>query len=91
MRALAHSLKLFQRDLHNLTDLHVAIGIDWHEIVENPVTLDAWLRDSEVQALAETLGVQVERTGSTVGRGKRAVFHLEGSADSIRRESDLEF
>jgi hypothetical protein len=91
LQALSKSLKLWQHELDKLADLHVAIGLNFYDIVEVPAILDAWLLDSEIQALAETLGVRVERIGSTVGRGKRAIFHLKGSADSIRWESDLEF
>lgn len=77
LRALENSLKVWQFELDNLEDLHVVIGIDSYEAVEVPVALDTWLRDSEIQALAETLGAPVERTGSTVGDGNRAIFHLK--------------
>jgi hypothetical protein len=91
LQALGNSLKLWQHEQDKLAEFRVAVGLDFYEIADIQTTLDAWLRDSEIQALAETLGVLVERTRSTAGRGKRAIFHLKGSADSIRWESDLEF
>jgi len=92
--ALEHSLKVWQRELDKLTASHVAIEIDFYEIREIPLTLDTWLRDSEIQALAETLDAPVERSDSTLAHGKRAIFHLKVSTDgmrSLRWESDLEF
>jgi hypothetical protein len=91
LQALGNSLKVWQHELDELADLHVAIGLNFYEIADIQTTLDAWLRHSEIQALAETLGASVERTRSTIGRGSRAIFHLKGSADSIRLESDLGF
>ena len=91
LKALENSLKVWQHELDMLADLHVAIVIDFFEIREIPMTLDTWLRDSEIQALAETLGAPVERTGSSVGHGNRVMFHLKGSADSILWDGDFEF
>lgn len=91
LRAIDNSLKLWQHELDKLADFDVAISINFYEIREIPVTLDTWLRDSEIRTLAETLRAPVERTRSTVGHGDRAVFHLTGSADSLLWDDDFEF
>ena len=81
--ALDNSLKLWERELDKLTDLRVAVGIDLYENRETPESLDTWLRDSEIQALAETLGAPVEREYSSMGNCNRVIFRLKDSADSI--------
>lgn len=91
LQALDDSMNVWQRELDKLADLHVAIGIDFHKGAESPVTLDTWLRDSEIQAFAETLGVSAGRTGSTVGHGNHAVFHLKCSVDRELWDDDFGF
>lgn len=87
--ALDNSLKVWQRDLDKLADLRVAIEMEFCENAEIPATFYEWLRDSEIQALAETLSITVERFRSTVEHGNRAVFRFRGSTDSVLWDQDF--
>ena len=82
---------MWQHELDKPVDFDLEIGIDFYEIREIPVTLDTWLRDSEIQTLAETLSAPVELTPPTVGNVNRAVYHLTGSSDRVLWDDDFEF